>query len=131
MFANLWRRRAGVLRNKKTAARETASQVNALKRTIDELKTQLDARQEVSAREGVLGRDGVVDEAEFSMLTRVGEAKTQYRAAFQSLQSLRSDIEYCDRLVGQCRMRLLADFELWFRETYGADSTMLFGPEVR
>jgi hypothetical protein len=93
--------------------------VNAIKHAIDELKGKVDAHHLQAQRDGVFGKDGVIDEVEFALLNQLREAKQQYRTAFDVLAGLRSDIAYCDRLVTQCRVRLLTDFDLWYRETYG------------
>ena len=42
----------------------------------------------------------------------------KYRTEYEHLQNLRSDITYCEKLVQQCRQRLLVDFNAWYIECF-------------
>lgn len=49
----------------------------------------------------------VVDEEEFQLILKLKDLKKQYRSEYKDLLDLRAEIQYCRRLVDQCRHRLL------------------------
>lgn len=49
----------------------------------------------------------IIDEEEFLLILKLKDLKKQYRSKYQDLRDLRAEIQYCQRLVDQCRQRLL------------------------
>lgn len=49
----------------------------------------------------------IIDEEEFLLILKLKDLKKQYRAEYQDLRDLRAEIQYCQHLVDQCRLRLL------------------------
>lgn len=49
----------------------------------------------------------IIDEEEFLLILKLKDLKKQYRNEYQELRDLRAEIQYCQRLVDQCRHRLL------------------------
>lgn len=49
----------------------------------------------------------MVDEEEFQLILKLKDLKKQYRSEYRDLLDLRAEIQYCQRLVDQCRHRLL------------------------
>lgn len=62
----------------------------------------LDAGKFVTA-EGQL----VMEEEELTLVLRLQELKVQYRRQHEELGSTRAEVNYCQHLVDQCRIRLL------------------------
>jgi len=46
--------------------------------------------------------------------------KQHYRSKYDSLKSCRVEVEYCLRLVDQCRQKLMQEFEAWYDSLYGS-----------
>ncbi|KAI9203521.1 P-loop containing nucleoside triphosphate hydrolase protein [Polychytrium aggregatum] len=112
-----------VLKDKKKGARDMAEIVNNLKHQIDEVKESI-GRKKVERTRGYpndkLGDNVIIDEEEYTLLNTLKQLKAQYREQFDQLKHTRSDIEYCTRLVDQCRQKLMSEFEQWYEATYGA-----------
>ena len=115
----------GILREKRGVVRALAEQVNDLKLRIESIKddlvkmendpTQLDDLNDLRA-------DGtkLIDETQYKTLLLLKETKANYKQVFENWRAARSEMDYCERMVGQCRERFLAEFEQWFEDTYGA-----------
>lgn len=111
-----------VLRDKRKNARDAAIELNSIKEMIDEAKLKLDAKlAERSSGEHYdpNSENVVIDEEEFELLKLMKQLKAAYRVQFGQLKTTRSEIEYCSRLVDQCRQRLMIEFEQWFENSYG------------
>ncbi|KAJ3120648.1 Kinesin-like protein kif9 [Nowakowskiella sp. JEL0407] len=113
-----------VLKEKKKAAKELAENINELKKKIDATKLLIDKKR--IERAGASDPDPstppeniIIDEEEYAQLNTLQSLKNDYRAQFEQLKSTRSDLEYCSRLVDQCRQKLLTEFETWFESVYG------------
>jgi len=51
---------------------------------------------------------GLVDEEEFAIVKSMKEKKKLYRDSFEELKQVKSEVEYLNRLVDQCRSKLVA-----------------------
>ena len=51
--------------------------------------------------------DIVISENEFLEIKRLKELKQNYRNDFDELKNLKAEVQYCQRLVDQCRQRLI------------------------
>ena len=111
-----------ILRNKKNTSRELSLRINATKLELDKVSKLLEEKQEERKIMGgsVLPETEkeVMDEEEFKHLQNFQELKAQYRADFDELQSVKSDIQCCEKLVNQCRKKLVTEFDIWYAECY-------------
>ena len=73
-----------------------------------EITTYVDELWLVSAGTTYSG-DGemIVGEDEFAEMTRVRDLKAVYRDHFGELRSVKAEVQYCQKLVDQCRLRLI------------------------
>ena len=51
--------------------------------------------------------DIVISEDEFNEIKRLKELKHNYRNDYDELKNLKAEVQYCQRLVDQCRQRLI------------------------
>ncbi|KAJ3342187.1 Kinesin-like protein kif9 [Gonapodya sp. JEL0774] len=131
------------LREKRRIAKEAAEAVNESKYEIDEVKEILGRKAQernTLAAGGTFSSilflfsvllslptyqnpketgDRIIDEEEHSQLDRLKFLKAQYRDRYATLRTARGEVEYCDRLVDQCRRKLIQDFEQHYALTYG------------
>jgi len=49
----------------------------------------------------------IISEEEYVELKKVKEQKDVYREHFDELRSLKAEVQYCQKLVDQCRQRLI------------------------
>jgi kinesin family protein 6/9 len=81
----------------------------------------------------VVGGDVIIGEDEYAMITKCKELKQQYREKFDQFKKIKSDVDYCKRVVDQCRQKLMTEFETWFEAMYGnlviADSSLPSAPQ--
>ena len=49
----------------------------------------------------------VIGEEEYLEITKVKQLKSTYREYFDELRSVKAEVQYCQKLVDQCRQRLL------------------------
>ncbi|RUS80274.1 hypothetical protein EGW08_011958, partial [Elysia chlorotica] len=68
----------------------------------------------------ILNEDGdiIISEEEFIEIQRLKDLKTNYRAKYDELHNLKSEISYCQKLVDQCRLRLIQEFDNWYSESF-------------
>eukprot|EP01137_Pigoraptor_chileana_P026532 Opistho-2@7958 len=102
-----------VLKEKKRIGRDLSTSVNIAKKDIDDLKNAIQRHKDAAGQPP--GED-IIDEEEFSMLRRLRDLKQKYRTDYEELRAVRSDIEYCQRLVDQCRHKLMTEFETWYHQ---------------
>ncbi|KAI8590910.1 P-loop containing nucleoside triphosphate hydrolase protein [Geranomyces variabilis] len=110
-----------ILKDKRHVAKESAELVNDLKRRIDELKESVERKRvgRGTANDLQSGDEIIIDEEEYLFLNSLKQLKEEYRTRFDALRSTRADIEYCSRLVDQCRQKLMTEFEQWYEAQYG------------
>lgn len=66
-------------------------------------RTQLDLKR----RDADPDVAGMVDEEEFAIVKSMKEKKKMYRDSFEELKQIKSEVEYLNRLVDQCRSKLV------------------------
>lgn len=49
----------------------------------------------------------MIGEEEYLEITKVKQLKSTYREHFDELRSVKAEVQYCQKLVDQCRQRLL------------------------
>ena len=110
------------MRSKKNDSHELSLRINSTKVELDKVRQLLEDKREERNRLGgsVLPETEkeVIDEEEFQHLQKFQELKTQYRVDFDELRSVKSDIQCCEKLVNQCRKKLVTEFDIWYAECY-------------
>ena len=51
--------------------------------------------------------DTIISEGEYLEITRLKDLKTIYRTHFDELKAVKAEVQYCQKLVDQCRQRLI------------------------
>lgn len=115
-----------ILKEKKKTAKELAESVNRHKSNIDSLKERIDRKKEERDHPDQMSSESsIIDEEEFKFLTSLKEVKLKYRDEFDTLRHTRADVDYCTRLVDQCRQKLMTEFEQYYELMYGTPAPEL------
>ena len=115
------------LKEKKKIALDLAITLNETKQKIDDTRGLLD----VKSNERAKGEDRdsteniVIDQEEYILLNTMKTLKSTYRNDFESLKQIRQEIDYCSRLVDQCRQKLMTEFEVWFESCFGGNEVVV------
>jgi len=114
-----------VLKSKINQSREIAKQINGIKGNMDSTKDELNhiaaERENLGGFQGVddsVNTEQIVEEGEYGLIVRLKGLKRDYRAHYSELQRVRSEVQYCQKLVDQCRQRLISDFDTWYLQSY-------------
>jgi len=67
----------------------------------------------------------VIDEEEFELISQLKSLKQTYRSDYNELRNVKSEVEYCEKLVKQCRERLVREFDNWYNEMFLNDGEIL------
>jgi kinesin family protein 6/9 len=54
------------------------------------------------------------------MILQLKSLKNDYKKLYAEWRTVKSDVDYCEKLVSQCRERFLVEFERYYEDTYGA-----------
>ncbi|XP_073643970.1 kinesin-like protein KIF9 isoform X3 [Tursiops truncatus] len=116
----IFKENKSILNERRKRASETTQRINAIKREIDMTKEALNFHKSLREKQGEYENKGlmIIDEEEFLLILKLKDLKKQYRTEYQDLQDLRAEIQYCQRLVDQCRHRLLMEFDIWYNESF-------------
>ncbi|XP_029418107.1 kinesin-like protein KIF9 isoform X5 [Nannospalax galili] len=116
----IFKENKSILNERRKRASETTQRINAIKREIDVTKDALNFQKSLRERQGEYENKGlmIIDEEEFLLILKLKDLKKQYRNEYQELRDLRAEIQYCQRLVDQCRHRLLMEFDIWYNESF-------------
>ncbi|KAL3854393.1 hypothetical protein ACJMK2_013664 [Sinanodonta woodiana] len=129
-----------ILAKKKQQYAETARGINQTKVDIDGCRMKLDRlKEEREANGPVYNEDGdvVIGEDEFVEIKKLKDLKQKYRTDFEDLKMLKAEVQYCQKLVDQCRQRLIQEFDNWYAENFlnqvdeGQQSSMAAGYGIR
>jgi len=110
-----------ILTSKKKAYAEEARNVNNLKAKIDAIRTKIEDKERWRQDYGELvTEDGepVIDEEEFALIKELKDLKSKYRSGFEEVKAIKSEVQYCQKLVDQCRERLITEFDVWYADCY-------------
>nr|CAB3259115.1 kinesin-like protein KIF9 [Phallusia mammillata] len=113
-----------ILLSKKQMVRDMAHAVNATKHMIDGCRVALERKKNERMEQGeFVNEDGepVIDEEEFQLITQLKNLKQTYRNDYDELRGFKSEVEYCQKLVDQCRQRLIQEFDAWYSESFLQD----------
>ncbi|XP_049995532.1 kinesin-like protein KIF9 isoform X5 [Alexandromys fortis] len=116
----IFKENKSILNERRKRASETTQRINVIKREIDVTKDALNFQKSLREKQGEYENKGlmIIDEEEFLLILKLKDLKTQYRNEYQELRDLRAEIQYCQRLVDQCRHRLLLEFDIWYNESF-------------
>jgi hypothetical protein len=120
-----------VLKEKYDAAKALAERVNRAREETNRLKTEIERRRVERAMAsivegktgdeaadgvgaGAVGAGGGADAVEEDLKLSMDAQKTEYKAAFQSLRDMKTEIEHIQRLLEGNRVKMQADFESWY-----------------
>ncbi|KAJ3411524.1 Kinesin-like protein kif9 [Chytridiales sp. JEL 0842] len=106
------------LKEKKRIAKELVENINEWKNNLDRIKAEIDGKRKGKPENDSV--DLIIDEEEYELLEKLKTLKHQYREQFETLKQTRLDIQYCTKLVDQCRQKLMSDFEQWYEGIYGS-----------
>lgn len=74
----------------------------------------------------------VIDEDEYELIRKIKDLKSRYRRDYEDLLNTKSEVTYCEKLVNQCRHRLVTEFDNWYSESFlGADDESKSGRDGR
>lgn len=110
-----------ILKAKRQAAKDLSTTINSLKHDMDQESMLLNTKTDDRLRDGQFVTENgqvVIDEEEFNHLKNLKELKAKYRENYEELQNTKSEIMYCEKLVNQCRQRLLSEFDSWYTESF-------------
>ncbi|KAG4087315.1 kinesin-domain-containing protein [Neocallimastix lanati (nom. inval.)] len=108
-----------ILKEKKKIAKGYAECVNKIKAQIDDLRDIINKKKNDRNFDTNNTRE-VLDEDEFHLMQQMQILKQHYRSKYDSLKNCRVEVEYCLRLVDQCRQKLMQEFEAWYDSLYGS-----------
>ncbi|XP_069329683.1 kinesin-like protein KIF9 isoform X5 [Eulemur rufifrons] len=116
----IFKENKSILNERRKRASETTQRINAIKQEIDVTKEALNFQKSLREKQGEYENKGlmIIDEEEFLLILKLKDLKKQYRSEYQDLRDLRAEIQYCQRLVDQCRHRLLTEFDIWYNESF-------------
>nr|XP_023688605.1 kinesin-like protein KIF9 isoform X2 [Paramormyrops kingsleyae] len=124
-IARILKENKAVLRDRQRRLRELTDGINETKREIDLASSTLQLQQQRQGKFVTVEGQPVMEEEELTLVLRLQELKVQYRRQHEELGSSRAEVNYCQHLVDQCRIRLLMEFESWYNESF------LFTEEVQ
>lgn len=110
-----------ILQSKKRMVKDIAHAVNATKQMIDGTRTSLEEKRKERIEQGeFVNEDGetVIDEEEFLLISQLKKLKQQYRIDYEEMRNVKSEVEYCQKLVDQCRQRLVQEFDAWYSDSF-------------
>jgi len=110
-----------ILREKKRKTKELSWSVNNLMNEINEAGALLETRKQERLEQGEFRTDEgqvVIDEDEYELLRKVKDLKARYRRDYEDLLNTKSEVVYCEKLVNQCRHRLVTEFDNWYSESF-------------
>ncbi|KAM6421833.1 kinesin-like protein KIF9 [Rhynochetos jubatus] len=98
-----------------------AQRINLIKSEMENIKKALEAQKQERWQQGeYVDEKGqvIIDEKEFLLIMKLKELKAEYRSGYDELQDLKAEIQYCQHLVDQCRIKLIQEFEIWYSESF-------------
>ncbi|XP_072125205.1 kinesin-like protein KIF9 isoform X2 [Mobula birostris] len=122
-----------ILIEKRKSMKELTERINNTKEEIDITKRSLNIKKREKQDQGEYMNEQdepIVDEDEFNLIIQLKDLKQQYRQDFDVLQDLRVEVQYCQKLVDQCRLRLLTEFDIWYNESFLISSEAQLAPQI-
>ncbi|KAI3355381.1 hypothetical protein L3Q82_018225, partial [Scortum barcoo] len=110
-----------VLLERHSLLRQLTEEVNSVKKEIDCTAANIQRHKELRENQGqLLFLDGepLLQEPDATLLTQLRELKALYRQRYEVLRDIKAEVNYCQHLVDQCRVRLLSEFESWYKKSF-------------
>ncbi|XP_070842449.1 kinesin-like protein KIF9 [Chaetodon trifascialis] len=110
-----------VLLERRSLLRQLTQEVNAVKRKIDCTAAPIQQQKELRGGHGqclVTSGGPLLQEPEATLLMQLRELKALYRQRYEALHDIKAEVNYCQHLVDQCRVRLLSEFETWYEKNF-------------
>ncbi|CAH1251043.1 KIF9 [Branchiostoma lanceolatum] len=110
-----------ILVNKKTLCKKLAQSVNETKQEIDKTRLIIERKRNERLEQGeFVDEEGetIIDEDEYELLMKLKDLKAGYRRDYDELRAVKQEVQYCQRLVEQCRQRLIQEFDAWYSESF-------------
>ncbi|KAM5157987.1 kinesin-like protein KIF9 [Mantella aurantiaca] len=117
----IFKENKSILGDRKRKLKEITQRINVIKKEIDVTSQDLNVTKLEREKQGeYISDEGqvIIDEQEFMLIVRLKDLKKQYRSDYDELQDLKAEVQYCQKLVDQCRQRLLTEFEAWYNESF-------------
>ncbi|XP_072047757.1 kinesin-like protein KIF9 [Amphiura filiformis] len=110
-----------ILSAKNKLCRDLAKTINLTKQEIDETRLTLEQLRSERLEQGeFVSENGeqVISEQEFQLMKKLKELKASYRIDYDELTQVKSEKKYCQKLVDQCRQRLVTEFDNWYSDCF-------------
>ncbi|XP_073343995.1 kinesin-like protein KIF9 [Pagrus major] len=110
-----------VLLERRDLLRQLTEEVNAVKRDIDCTAAAIQQHRELRGGQGqylVMEGEPLLQEPDATQLMQLKELKALYRQRYEVLRDIKAEVNYCQHLVDQCRVRLLSEFEIWYKKSF-------------
>ncbi|KAM9712859.1 kinesin-like protein KIF9 [Menidia menidia] len=112
-----------VLLERRSLLRQLTEEVNSVKREIDSIAATLLEQEEMTGGKDAdeclsIDGDSTPQQPKESLLVHFGELKARYRQRYEALRDIKAEVHYCNHLVDQCRVRLLTEFETWYKQSF-------------
>ncbi|XP_074726484.1 kinesin-like protein KIF9 isoform X3 [Strix uralensis] len=120
-ISRIFKENKSILLARKKRSSAVAQRINFIKREMEGIQKALEAQKQERWQEGeYVDEKGqiIIDEKEFSLIMKLKDLKEEYKSGYAELQDLKAEIQYCQRLVNQCRNKLIAEFEIWYNESF-------------
>ncbi|KAL7374132.1 hypothetical protein ABVT39_022718 [Epinephelus coioides] len=113
---HIFKENKAVLLERRSLLQQLTEEVNMIKREIDCITAFIQQRQETRRGQGqYLVMEG---EPDATSLMQLRELKALYRQRYGVLRDIKAEVNYCQHLVDQCRVRLLSEFENWYTKSF-------------
>nr|XP_033787758.1 kinesin-like protein KIF9 isoform X3 [Geotrypetes seraphini] len=120
-LSRIFKEDKAILIDRKKKIAEITQRINVTKQEIDRTNQTILVKKHERETQGEYVSDGgqtIIDEEEFILIVKLKDLKKQYRSDYDELQDLNAEVQYCQRLVDQCRQRLLTEFDIWYNESF-------------
>uniref|UniRef100_A0A8C3BB11 Kinesin-like protein n=1 Tax=Cairina moschata TaxID=8855 RepID=A0A8C3BB11_CAIMO len=117
----IFKENKSILLARKKRSGTVARRINFIRQEMEDIQKALEAQRQERWQQGeYVDETGhlIIDEKEFLLIMKMKDLKEEYRAAYTELQDLKAEIQYCQHLVDQCRNKLIAEFEIWYSESF-------------
>ncbi|XP_062297845.1 kinesin-like protein KIF9 [Scomber scombrus] len=105
-----------MLLERRNLLRQLTEQVNAVKREIDCTTATIQEQKYMRGGQGQYFSMG--GEPDATLLLQLRELKAHYRQRYMVLRDIKAEVNYCQHLVDQSRLRLLSEFEIWYKKSF-------------
>jgi kinesin family protein 6/9 len=107
------------LREKRRHAKELSERLLESKTKIETAVKRIEKNKESSTE--ALQIVGNKQSEAASLVDELSKKRNEYKEIYEEMKRVKTEIDYTTRLVDQARRRLVAEFELWYRNTYGSN----------